>query len=185
MLAKRLATVIATLGLAAGLVGAFTVVKLLIVVRTDGQAILGLFVIVPIALGAIAIAAVRAESVGFMWTTIGALCGFVVIAGFSLGRFFVWEALAVLAAGCIHLDGAHPRWKFLLVPFWLLLGATALCPVLLVPEIIREGRSALSDYRYVTVSGSLLCGALLTLLSVCYLTPMLRRGLARADKRQM
>lgn len=171
--------VAAALGLAAGFVAPFRVVHVFVANSGSAPGLLGLWMIIPIALAGIAIAAVRTESVGFVWATVGGVWSFIILGAWSFGTFFAWEGLALLVAGIVHLVAVGPRWRLLLVPLWLVLGASGLCPVFLAVDIIRETRSQsnlLVTHAPVVLFGSWLCGATLTLLGACYLTPMVWRG---------
>jgi len=123
--------------------------------------------ILPIAAGVIALAAVRTQSIGWMWSAIGAVWGFVVIAAWSLGPFFAWEGLALLVAGVLHLITVGPWWRLLLVPLWLVAGATALCPLFLAVDVAREmlsGGSMTVTHAPAVVFGSYLFVAVVMLL---------------------
>ena len=184
MLARRLATIAALLGLVAALIAAVRVNQAFVTNTGHGPGLLGLWVMLPIGLAALAIAAVRAPSIGFVWAIVGAVWGFMILGAWSLGPFFAWEALALLVAGILHLVAAGARWKLLLVPLWLIAGATALCPVLLAVDMIREARS----HGFLTVThapaivyGSVLWAAAVALLCTIELTSRAIRRSARAS----
>src|SRR5436853_3812970 len=115
MTAKRFAMVAAAIGLVASLVAPFRVVHVFVANSGSGPGIQGFWMVVPIALGALAIVAVRTESIGFVWVIVGAVWGFVILGAWSLGTFFAWEALALLVAGLLHLAVIGRGWKLLLV----------------------------------------------------------------------
>jgi hypothetical protein len=156
-MATRLATISALLGLAAALVAPFRVHQLFVANGGQGPGLLGLWMILPIALGALAIAAVRTPSIGFIWAIVGAVWSFMILGAWSLGPFFAWEALALLVAGIFHLVAVGARWKLLLVPLWWIVGATALCPVLLAVDVIRQARS--QGYLTVTHAPAIVYGS--------------------------
>jgi hypothetical protein len=169
MLARRLATISAVLGLIAGLIAPFRVVRVFTANTGEGPGVLGLWMIVPIVLAAVAIAAARTRSAGLMWATIGGVWGFVIIGAWSLGTFFAWEALALLVAGVLHLVAVGARWRVLLVPLWLVAGASALCPMFLAVDAMREMGSHGSltvTHAPIIVYGSWLWAAVVTLLGV-------------------
>ena len=138
MIAKGLATISAILGLIAALIAPFRVVRVFVANTGQGPGLAGFWMTVPIALAAVAVAAVRTQSFGWVWVTIGAVWSFVILGAWSLGTFFAWEGLALLVAGILHLVAIGPRWRLLLVPLWLAAGATLLCPVFLAVDVIRE-----------------------------------------------
>ena len=78
----------------------------------------------------------RTRSVAFVWTTIGAVCGFVVLAAWSFGLFFFFEALILIVAGLVHLPTIAPRWKILTAPLWLIVGATGIDTVFLLRSVV-------------------------------------------------
>lgn len=131
----------AVLGFVAAIVAPFRVERVFVANSGQGPGLLGLWMLIPIALSAAAIAAVRSPSIGLMWAIVGAVWGFVIIAMWSLGPFFAWEGFSLLAAGACHTIAAGARWRLLLVPLWLVAGASALCPVFLVVDLVREASS--------------------------------------------
>jgi hypothetical protein len=141
MTAKRLATIAAALGLGAGLIAPVRVVNTFVSNTGHGPGILGLWMIVPIAAGATAIGAVRTQSVGLVWTAVGAVWGFVILGAWSFGLFFAWEALALLSAGVLHLVAVGRLGNVLLAPLWFMAGLTSLCPVFAAVDVSREMRS--------------------------------------------
>jgi hypothetical protein len=159
MTARRIALALAVVACVAAVGGALLVEHSFAVTTGRGPGLIGLWIVLPIALGGAGLIAIGTGSLGFIWSTIGALCGFVVIAGFSLGPFFKWEALALVAAGCVHLDTIYPRRRLWLVPLWLMAGAFALCPVFLAVELVGSSSSA-----PIVVIGSWMFAAVLTLL---------------------
>jgi hypothetical protein len=132
-----------------------------------GPGLLGLWMMLPIALGALAIVAVRKASIGFVWVIVGAVWGFMFLGAWSLGLFFAWEALALLVAGIFHLVAIGARWKLLLVPLWLIAGATALCPILFAADLVLQGRS--QGYRTVTHAPAIVYGSWLWAAAVALL----------------
>ncbi len=176
LLTKRLATIAAALGFAAGVAAPFRVFHVFVANTGSGPGTLGLWMVVPIALGALAIAAVRTESIGFVWVSVGAVWGFVILGAWSLGTFFAWEALALLAAGLIHLVGIGPRWKLLLVPLWLIAGACGLSVLFLVRDIAQTGPGEFVDHAPAVMFGSWISAAAVTLLGAAYATPMVWGG---------
>ena len=139
MTARRVALGLAFVTFAAALYGAAIVIVALSHDTHDSHWLM-LWTILPVALGAAAIVAARRPTAGLMWVTVGDVCGFVVIAGFSIGGAFKYEALAVLAAGTVHLIAVRERTSLSMVPMWFACGACALCPALLaVDEIAFHG----------------------------------------------
>jgi hypothetical protein len=78
------------------------------------------------------------ESVALVWSCVGALCGFVVLAAWSLGPFYGFAALALLLAALVHLAAVRPRWKVVLAPVWLLTGASSVDVVILIRDWSQE-----------------------------------------------
>jgi hypothetical protein len=107
------------------------------------------WMIAPLTLGGVAIAAVRTRSVGLVWATIGALLGFIVISGFSFGPFFACEGLATLATGFVHLEDIRPRWRMFLVPRWSVAAASGICLPLMAVSLLSGG-----EFGSAGVSGS-------------------------------
>ena len=181
-MAKRLATLFAILGLAAGIVAPVRVERIFVANSGHGPGTAGLWMIVPIAAAVLAIAAIRTRSAGLVWATVGSVWGFVILAAWSLGTFFFWEALALLIAGILHLVAVKARWRALLAPLWLVAGATLLCPVLLTVDIVRDAASG--GFMAVThapavVYGSWLCAATIVVLGMIALTSKATRRTAQ------
>ena len=169
MISRRLATISAMLGLIAALVAPFRVERVFVANTGQGPGNTGFWMIVPIALAAAALAAVRAQSAGWIWGIVGAVWGFVIIAAWSLGTFFAWEGLALLVAGILHLIAVNARWRALLVPLWLIAGATSLGPVFLAVDVTRELRShgsMIVTHAPVVVYSSWACGAAIAAIIV-------------------
>jgi hypothetical protein len=167
MLARRLATIAALLGLVAALIAPFRVNQVFVANSGHGPGLLGLWMMLPIVLGALAIAAVRTASIGFVWAIVGAVWGFMILGAWSLGLFFAWEALALLVAGILHLIAVGARWRLLLVPLWLIAGAAALCPILFAVDLIRQERS--QGYMTVTHAPAIVYGSWLWAAAVALL----------------
>jgi len=90
----------------------------------------------------------------------------------SLGTFFAWEALALLVTGLLHLAVIGPRWKLLLVPLWLVAGASGLSFLFLARDIVETRPDTLVGHAPAVMFGSWLCAAVVTLLGVMYGTPV-------------
>jgi hypothetical protein len=148
--------------------------------------ILGLWMLVPITLAAAAIPAVRTQSIGLVWAIVGAVWGFVIIAAWSLGTFFAWEGLALLAAGVLHTIAVGPRWKLLPAPLWLVAGASALCPMFLARNFIREAAShgaVTVTHAPVLVYGSeIWAGAVALLCAIELISRAMRRTTPAGDR---
>jgi hypothetical protein len=119
-------------------VAPFRVERVFVANSGHGPGVLGLWMLLPIALAAAAIAAVRTQRIGAVWMTVGAVWGFVIIAAWSLGTFFAAEGLALLVAGGLHLAAVRPGWRLLLVPLWFVAGAAAICPIFILRDVVWE-----------------------------------------------
>jgi hypothetical protein len=76
-----------------------------------------------------------------LWVAIGLCCGFVVLAAWSLGLFFVWSALWLLAAGIAHAVAIRAGWRVVVIPGWFALGASGLCAAFFAYGQIRAAFS--------------------------------------------
>jgi hypothetical protein len=74
--------------------------------------------------------AARQRRLGPLWVLVGACWGFVVLAAWSLGPFFVWSGLLLLAAGLTHAVAIRAGWSAAFIPAWFAVGFTGLCAVL-------------------------------------------------------
>jgi len=178
MSAKGLATLLATLAVAAGLmaVARVFVVFTANVGRVPGWG--GLWMVPPIGLGLAAIPGVRGTSVATVWSLIGGVWGFVILGAWSLGPFFAMEGLVLLAAGLVHLLVVGPKWRLLLAPVWLLAGSSAVAFVFLLRDLVYNSmsRSGSVTHAPVVVFGSWLFAGTLVFLSACHLTPVAWRA---------
>ena len=93
----------------------------------------------PLALGFVGMLTTRSEQIGPLWFSVGALFGFVVAAAWSLGLFYAYGALALLAAAVFHLVTIRPRWRVILAPLWFLAGVGALFTLFLIRDGVQEG----------------------------------------------
>jgi hypothetical protein len=92
----------------------------------------------PLALAIAGMVATLTDRIGPLWLSVGALFGFVVAAAWSLGLFYGYGAVALLAAAIVHLVKIRPRWRLILAPLWFLAGVGALPTVFLVFNRARE-----------------------------------------------
>lgn len=167
MIARRLATISAAIGLVAAVVAPFRVFSVFVANSGHGPGILGLWMLVPIAAAIVALAAVRTQSSGLVWGAVGAAWGFVIIAAWSLGTFFVGEAFALLLAGILHVIAVQARWRTLLVPLWLIAGATTLCPLFLAADAMRwHGQGGYVTHAPIIIWGCWAFVAALTVLGI-------------------
>ena len=127
--AKRIALVLAWIGLALTLNAAAAVVRLFPLSSAGPGPYY--FMGLPVAFAMVAIAASRGRSVGPMWTAIGAMAGVVIVGAWSIGAFFAPAALALLVAGLAQLVAVKSRWRTLTAPLWALVGLFA------IPVIFR------------------------------------------------
>jgi hypothetical protein len=132
---RRIAVVIAVLAFVAALIGPVRVTRVFEANTGHGPGLLGLWMIEPILFGAIAIAAVMADAPAVTWTMTGAVWGFVILGAWSLGSFFAWEGLLLLAGATVHAYASRMRWRALAIPIWLVLGAAIPLVSVLLPRI--------------------------------------------------
>ena len=71
----------------------------------------------------------RNPRTGLVWTLTGACWGLVVLGMWSVGPFFAVPGVLLIAASVSHSVAARAKWRVVLSPLWLLLGATSLCPL--------------------------------------------------------
>lgn len=92
------------------------------------------WVLVPVLSAGGVLALLRRRSLAAVWFLTGACCGFVVLAGFSLGPFFLPSALLLLVAAIVHTATIRVAWRALLIPAWFLAGATSPCVLFLARD---------------------------------------------------
>jgi hypothetical protein len=92
----------------------------------------------PLALAVAGMLTTLSESVGPLWLSVGALFGFVVAAAWSLGLFYAYAALTLLAAAVVHLLTIRERWRLLLAPLWFLAGFGGLFTMFLIRHWAQE-----------------------------------------------
>jgi len=136
---RRIATALALVGFAAGIVGAGRVAGLL----SDTIAV---WTIEPIAFAALAVVAVRTQSVGFVWICIGAVWSFVILGAWSIGTFFFYEALALLAAGIAHAATIERRLTLALIPLWLVVAASLPAFAFLIRDWMQTSSTSFTTY---------------------------------------
>jgi hypothetical protein len=141
---RRAASAVAVLGVLAGVAGVVIAAR---IVRTNGGiGAPALWMIVPIVAGSLTALATLTGSVAFVWTSIGVVWGFAVLAALSFGIFFLLEAPILAGAGLLHAATIAPRWKLLTVPLWFAAGAGAMGSTFLL-------RNALFNATHGCVSG--------------------------------
>jgi hypothetical protein len=97
-----------------------------------------LWTIVPLLAATVAFLMARRRRLAPPWIAAGLCVGFVVLSAWSLGRFFAWSALLLLASAMAHAVTTRAGWRAIAVPVWLTLGGTALCPILLTSNYLRD-----------------------------------------------
>ena len=140
--AKRVALVLAALSVAAA-AGALAVVvsRLYGLDASDDSSRLLPWMLVPIALTIVGLLATRGNRIAVKWATVGALCGFVIAAAWSLGFFFAPAAVLLLASGVVEAHARGTRlWNGVFALLWMLEGvfglAVAMLAVLLSSELL-------------------------------------------------
>src|SRR5581483_2932056 len=109
--------------------------------------------VMPLAVTGAGTIAMLGGSIAPVWLCVGALWGFVVLGAWSLGPFYAVAALVLLFAALVHL-AAQPSWKVLVVPLWLLTGASSLAVVMLMLDWSYQGRGYEITEAPVVVFGS-------------------------------
>lgn len=126
------------------------------------------WVFVPVLSAGGVLALVNRRHHASVWFLTGACCGFVVLAGFSLGPFFLPSALLLLAAAIAHTAAFRVAWRALLIPAWFLAGATSPCVLMLARDYWM---STLGGYGPIgsapaIVTGSRIFGGLIAFLAI-------------------
>jgi hypothetical protein len=89
-----------------------------------------------------------------LWVAAGLCCSFVVLAAWSLGLFFAWSAVLLLAAGVAHAVTIRAGWRTVAaIVGWFAVGATGLCAALLA---YGQARVILSGGRIITASPAIM-----------------------------
>jgi hypothetical protein len=97
--------------------------------------------VTPVLLSAVVFMTVGRRSIGGVWVPIGATLGFVLIGLWSIGFFFAPAALLLLATGATHVayvSAIRPQWRVLLIPLWVLVGASGMCVVFLTCHQVQS-----------------------------------------------
>jgi len=136
---RRIATWLALIGFAAGIVGAARVARL-------SADTIALWTIEPIAFGALGVVAVQTQSVGFVWVCIGAVWSFVILGAWSIGTFFFSEAVALLAAGIVHTATIERRVTLALIPLWLVVAASLPAFAFLIRDWMQTSSTSFTTY---------------------------------------
>jgi hypothetical protein len=166
--AMKVARVLARLAFALSLVG---IIPAAAIVRSgpggslDGRL---LWVLVPVLSAAGVLAMVNRRHHPPVWFLTGSCCGFVVLAGFSLGPYFLPSALLLLAAAVVHTSAFGVAWRALLIPAWFLAGATSPCALLLARDYwvgMSAGLGAIGSAPAI-VAGSLIFAGLIGFLAI-------------------
>jgi len=89
---------------------------------------------------------------GPLWTCAGAMCGFVVLALWSIGGFFYPAALAMLAAAVVHTAQASRQttWRVVAGLLWMVAGVSGLGTFL---RVLAWSQSGEIDYTVTTPTG--------------------------------
>jgi hypothetical protein len=180
---RRAATIAAIVGALTGWLGAFRAERA-IVANTGGAGHLSPWVIVPLALGAISVLAVRSRSIGFVWSVVGGVWAFVVLGAWSLGLFFGWEALALLLAAVLHLVAIEAGWKAVRALLWFVLGGSALCVLILARDAVQSMAPGVRvTHAPAVVFGAWIGTAAVALILVSYAPSIFRQQRSRRQRR--
>lgn len=167
---RRTACVLAALSVALCVLGSARAVVIFRRNAADSAEMTRLFVgmALPLALALAGMVTTLGERIGPLWFNVGALFGFVVAAAWSLGLFYAYGALALLAAAIVHLVTIRPRWRIILAPLWFLTGVGALPAIILLLGWAQESAYHHTVQARAAVWGSWLFAAVSAILAVIY-----------------
>ena len=113
-----------------------------------------LWTLVPILSAGGAFLLARRPHIGPMWLLAGTCSGFAVLGAMSLGIYFAPAAILLLVAAIAHMTAMRVRWQAILFPLWFLTGATGVCVLFLVSDLLED-----SPHVHVSPAPALVFGA--------------------------
>jgi hypothetical protein len=133
---------------------------------------------VPLTLAITGMIATLSCWIGPIWVCTGALFGFVVLGAWSLGLFYVYGALVMLAAALIHLLAVRAGWRTLVAPIWMLAGVGGLSAAFFVLDDFRNTEYLHVTHAPIVVWGSWLFVTVCPLLLIVYGLLAVRRPIS-------
>ena len=92
----------------------------------------------PIGLATAGLAATRTDRISTLWMPIGGLWGFAILGAWTLGGFFAPAAWLLTLAGTAHVVRIRSWWHAVVLPFWLLAGASSVAVMFFVRDEIER-----------------------------------------------
>jgi hypothetical protein len=139
-----------------------------------------LWTLVPVMSAASVLWLIGRRSLSAVWVAAGVSLGFVVLGAWSVGLFFAPSAVLLLAAAGVHTVSVRAGWRAILVPAWLLIGATGLCALFFAyHQIVAWRQDAQLTQAPAIVAGTALffglAAAFVVVTGVCWLARRRRR----------